>query len=498
MHPPVPLPDGRHFAVTWSIADHVAGLTSAMLRRSRAFVRLGGVSVDILSVDARPDYPELEQRLRERGELIDGMRLVNVWDWLRTYRPPEGEEPVSEWSGFQPLDSDSDCTSRYRHGVELSRTRFADDGRTAQQTDHYRLDGSLMLTERRSRRRLRLPGSGIVHLCDVRGRPARSWGGLWAFYHFWLDELRRSDPSWFIVDSKAAANFMLSYRRRSAIVSHVVHSSHLAGSERPFAPLRKSRRMVFENLRDFDSVVILTRRQRDDVVALLGAQRNLAVIPNSTELGPPPSLMRSRGRGVVIASLTAGKRVDHAAKAALAAARECDGITLDIYGDGPRRAAIQRLVQKWDGESVVRFHGYRADARTRLREASFLVLTSQWEGFSLAILESLAAGCIPIAYDVPYGPGDLIRHGENGFLVESGDQGGLLAVMLALQQLSDEKVEIIRQNARETAKRYSDDAVTALWAAELRVAAHRRRFPPLVAGRARVALQSVRTVAGHD
>lgn len=70
------LPAARHFALTWGIADQHGGMTSAMLRRSRAFRRLGGVDVDILTLDDRPDYPEFAQRLHAAGELIDGLRVL--------------------------------------------------------------------------------------------------------------------------------------------------------------------------------------------------------------------------------------------------------------------------------------------------------------------------------------------------------------------------------------------------------------------------------------
>ena len=80
---------GRHFVVTWGISDTFGGMTGAFLHRSRAFVRLGGVHVDVLTFDARPDYPDVERRLRDRGQLIDGMGLLNLWDWLRDHPSPE-------------------------------------------------------------------------------------------------------------------------------------------------------------------------------------------------------------------------------------------------------------------------------------------------------------------------------------------------------------------------------------------------------------------------
>ena len=59
------------------------------MQRSRGFVRLGGVSVDILTFDSRGDYRELERRLLDAGEMIPGMRLLNLYDWLRENPVPD-------------------------------------------------------------------------------------------------------------------------------------------------------------------------------------------------------------------------------------------------------------------------------------------------------------------------------------------------------------------------------------------------------------------------
>ena len=63
-------------------------MTTALVRRSRIFVDRGGVDVDILTFDTRRDYDEVEAQLRERGDLIAGMRLINIYDWWRARALP--------------------------------------------------------------------------------------------------------------------------------------------------------------------------------------------------------------------------------------------------------------------------------------------------------------------------------------------------------------------------------------------------------------------------
>lgn len=473
------LPRGRQFALTWGIPDDFGGMTSAMLHRSRALVSIAKRPVDVLTFDARPDYPALEAELRASGEFIDGMRLMNLYDFFRQHRIPGNAAgpPLTERLPFTPLDADPSHLSAFRGGVELSRTRRAEDG-TVLQVDHFREDGSLLLSDRRDARVRGKPSQRSVVLCDESGQPVRSWTRMWSFYRFWLDLARNRRPSIMIVDSKTVATFMLTYRRKLATTMHVVHNSHLSRNQRPFAPLRESRRPVFENLDDFDAVVLLTPRQKEDVEALLGPSGNLCVIPNSRNVRRHEGAAQRRepGRGLVIASLIGRKRVDHAVRAVAEAAprAECP-VTLDVFGDGRKRASLEQLIADIGAGGCVRLHGHRSDARDSLAEASFIVLTGSAEGLPLVLVEAMAAGCIPIAYDVPYGPADLIDHGRNGFLVEEGDEEALSEAVGAVVALSPEVSARMRRAARRTASRFSDVSVMRLWAREMREAQRRHQ-----------------------
>lgn len=430
-----------------------------MLQRSQAFVRLGGVTVDILTFDARPDYPLVERRLRDAGDLIDGVRLLNLYEWLRS-NPLPGGSLREELHPFDPMP---------RSGDALTQTRLAPDG-TVLQVDHYRRDGTVLLSDRRDVRQRGVLGGRSVVLCDDAGRPVRSWGRIHHLYRAWVDRLTATTPSYLIVDSKTIAGFMVGYRRPHATVVHVVHNSH-RGSDNGF---RASRREVLEHASGFDSVVLLTDRQRRDLREIVGPEPKLSVIPNAAPQPDAAAAERDPRRGVVLASLTARKRVDHAVRAVLDSG-PATGARLDVYGDGELRAELEALAAP---SAAIRLHGHSPAARDELRTASFLLATGSSEGLPLVLIESMAAGCLPIAYDVPYGPSDIID-GHNGILVPSGDVAALADAIRSLVEESPARLARRRRHARRTAQRYTDVAVTARWAKELR-AAHRRHVsaPP--------------------
>jgi poly(glycerol-phosphate) alpha-glucosyltransferase len=90
------------------------------------------------------------------------------------------------------------------------------------------------------------------------------------------------------------------------------------------------------------------------------------------------------------------------------------------------------------------------------------------------LIEAMAVGCIPIAYDVPYGPADIISHGRNGFLVPPGNVDALTDAILELQAMPPRRIARLRRNARRAASAFSDVTVTRTWARELRRAEQRK------------------------
>lgn len=473
-HAQVHFPAGRQFALTWGIPDNFAGMTSALLHRSRAIVRLARKPVDILTFDARPDYPAVDRDLRDRGELIDGVTLINLWDWFRENDlapdAPGSLDLVKH--PFSPLGADPAFVSTWRGDHELSRSRV--DGAATLQVDYYREDGSLLASDRRDVDQEGAAGKRAVVLCDREGRPVRSWGGIWAFYRYWLDALRQREPSFMIVDSKPIAAFIATYKRKRAVIVHVVHSSHLAEEDTQSVRLKASRRQVFENLEGYDAVVVLTQRQKADVQRLAGVRDNVVVIGNGREL---PELRKQEPRdiaaGIMLSSLTTRKRVDHAVQAvSRAAAAGHPELSLDVYGDGPDRDRVAATIAEFD--APVRLRGHVPDARDLLGGASFLLVTSTSEGLPLVLVESMAEGCIPIAYDIPYGPADVIQPGSDGYLVPSGDIDAVARAIDDLLSLRPRQVERLRRHARRSAQQYSDLAITRLWSRELRAAASRK------------------------
>jgi len=462
----------RHFAVTWGLPDDFGGMTSVVLRRSAGFAA-AGAPVTVLTFDDRLDTPALVETLRERGVLADGVEVLHLWDWLSTNpllpAPGVGELPFAPIRQ-SPADEDASVTETAAAGVVRRRERRSSAG-VLLQVDRYRADGSLLVSDLRDVTERGRPGGRSVVVCDSHGIPVRGFTSIWGLYRHWLDRLTAKRRSVLIVDSKTAARFIRGYRRKHVATVHVVHSSHRAGDGEPGRPLKESRREVLERAEEFDAVVTLTQRQRHDLAADLAPTVHLAVVPNAGSLDRllHAPLARPADRGVILASLTPRKRVDDAVAAAAAA-----GVALDVYGEGPERHALQQQILRLG--STAQLRGHRSDASSAFRDASFSLLTSTAEGAPLVILESMAAGCIPIAYDIRYGPRDMIRDGVDGFVVPPGDIAAMAARIGELVEMPERERQRMRRAARRSATRFRQSTVTGQWA-ELVAEIARRRWP---------------------
>lgn len=116
---------------------------------------------------------------------------------------------------------------------------------------------------------------------------------------------------------------------------------------------------------------------------------------------------------------------------AVADLRRETAIQLDILGDGPERAALEKLAQSLGIAAHVRFLGFRNDVRAYLAHADAFVITSDYEGISIAILEAMRAGLPVVATDVG-GIRETVIDGETGIVVPPRARRELINALRAL------------------------------------------------------------------
>ena len=96
-------------------------------------------------------------------------------------------------------------------------------------------------------------------------------------------------------------------------------------------------------------------------------------------------------------------------------------VRLDLYGDGPLRAELEALSARFGLQACVVFHGRCSTMPTEYAKHKLFAMASRKEGLPNVLMEALASGCACVAANCDFGPSELIRDGENGFLVPVHD-----------------------------------------------------------------------------
>ncbi|MQY15738.1 Glycosyltransferase Gtf1 [Streptomyces sp. RB5] len=235
---------------------------------------------------------------------------------------------------------------------------------------------------------------------------------------------------------------------------------------------------------EVDAVVVLTEWTKGWFEESLGAAApRLEAIPNAVPDGFRPRSARTGKTVVVARRLVADKQVDHAVIAFGKALVEHPGWRLRIFGEGPLTGSLRRLVGELGLHNSVELLGPTRRMTDEWAKASFTVLPSQTEGFGLVLVEAFAAGVPAVAYDVPTGPAEIVRHGVDGLLVPAGDTEALAAAMGRLMG-DEELLHRLGERAARGAGRFAAGEVNARWEALFQELYAGRQDPGRLARRA--------------
>ncbi|MBU0638910.1 MAG: glycosyltransferase [Planctomycetes bacterium] len=120
-----------------------------------------------------------------------------------------------------------------------------------------------------------------------------------------------------------------------------------------------------------------------------------------------------------------------------------------LVGDGPLRPELEELIRAQGIQERVHLLGLRTDVADILAAADIFVMSSDWEGNPLTVMEAMAAGKPVVSTDVG-GVAELVEDGKSGLIVPPGDQGALVGAMTRVMR-EPELVERMGQAAVERA-----------------------------------------------
>ena len=134
---------------------------------------------------------------------------------------------------------------------------------------------------------------------------------------------------------------------------------------------------------------------------------------------------------------------------------------LQIVGYGPDEKMLHDYAKTLNLKNI-EFVGKTSEPQKYYRRAKFFLMTSNYEGFPMTIIEAMQFGCIPLVYKSFLAIDDIINDGENGILVSNGDEISFVTMMHRIVS-DNNKQEEIRKNLKPSLDKYSIGVIEEIW-----------------------------------
>ena len=309
----------------------------------------------------------------------------------------------------------------------------------------------------------------MIHLINEQGRLTNIFNTEKELVDFWLEELiNANSDSTFIIDR--CLEFYESLQRiknklttaTKPKLMPVIHNVHTAGDVL-IGEVSKFYKDVVENISEPDATIVFTKAQKEDILQRFG-NGNIQVIPHSYHRveQTAPFEQRNPMKVVYLARYAPEKNHDLALDPFKLVVASVPKAQLHLYGFGEKKAEIIEKIKTLGLEKNVFVNDFVHDIASLYQEAGLSILTSSVEGFCMSVMESLFYACPVVAFDIKYGPAEMIQQGVNGYLVKNKDTAQFAKQII--QTLTNPTLhKKLIQTTGQTMQAFTHEAVAEQW-----------------------------------
>ena len=226
---------------------------------------------------------------------------------------------------------------------------------------------------------------------------------------------------------------------------------------RPLVDLYKA--PFYRLIRHYDRFVVLT--EEDRTAWQRPGVDNIVVIPNAQTFPCTVQATLDHRRVIALGRNTPQKQFDALLRAWSLVAGRNPGWRLAIIGSGDKQD-LARLADRLGISASVDLGEATRDVQGELLRSSAFALTSRYEGLPMILIEAMSCGVPVVSFACRSGPTDIIRDGQDGFLVPAGDVAGFARRLQAL--MSDPALrQAMGDAAFHNVRRFDEATVMHQW-----------------------------------
>ncbi|MGL5920239.1 MAG: glycosyltransferase family 4 protein [Bacteroidales bacterium] len=208
----------------------------------------------------------------------------------------------------------------------------------------------------------------------------------------------------------------------------------------------------------FDRFVVLTKEDK----SFWGALPNIEVIANPLPFDSLQVSSLTAKKALAIGRFDFQKGFERLIHAWSSVHKVFPEWKLDIIGEGALENTLKTLIHDLQLERTITLLPPSREIGQHYLNASFLVMSSRYEGLPMVLLEAQSFGLPAVSFDCKCGPSEIISHGTNGYLAKEGD----------IKELSDRMIDLISdpvtriemgQQAKKDAERFSQMQIMQKW-----------------------------------
>jgi glycosyltransferase involved in cell wall biosynthesis len=207
-----------------------------------------------------------------------------------------------------------------------------------------------------------------------------------------------------------------------------------------------------------DALVVLTEKD----VAWWKKIKKATVIPNLLPFCPEKTSTCTNKKVISVGRLSKQKGFDLLIRVWKIVSMEHQDWSLYIYGSGELRNDLIKEIGKEGLSDSMIIEKPVPDIQNKYTDSSIYVLSSRYEGFAMVLIEAMVCGLPIVSFDCPNGPSEIIKNGENGFLIKEGNIEAMANKICYLIDNEEKRISM-GKNACQNVKQYMPELIMQKW-----------------------------------